>query len=266
MRADIIVAVATALGGCSLKDGNQARPVTSVSWVAAGMGHCHALSSTPRGTVVAACDRGVVETGVDGQTHTLHPTLSHDISTHAGMLWVKLPDTLLWGKLPQAGTVFASTKRQSLGTIDDMLTTPDGRLVVATPGTLVRVSPDTGTISRFRKVPVPMEKLALGAPASDGSSTLLAIARDAVYAVEKTRFRMEVGGLSDVQAAVTLPDGRLVVASGSPTTLGVLNGSEFAPTQTRIEGLTDLVVHNPGSGPELWFTTNDGSIGRAPLP
>ena len=264
MRSELLAAGALsvlAAGGCSLKGSEPAQPVSSVSWVAAGMGHCHALSSSPRQTVLAACDRGVVETGVDGRTHTLHPTLSHDVSVRAGRLWVKLPDTLLWGSLPMQQTVFASTKRTSLGTVDDMLATPDGQLVVATPGSLVRVDPETGTINRFRKVPVPMEKLAL-----DANGGILAVARDAVYAVEARKFRMVVGGLTDVQSAVTLPDGRLVVASGKPATLGVLDAGQFTPTDVRIEGLTDLVVHDPGSGPELWFTTNDGSIGRAPLP
>jgi hypothetical protein len=240
-------------------------PTAGVTWVAAGMQHCHALTPTPRQTVIAACDTGIIETDASGKSHTLHPTLSHDVSLNAGRLWVKLPDMLLWGDLPRAGTIFASTKRIKLGTIDDLVSTPDGWSVVATPGTFVRVSPD-GTINRFRKVPVPIEKLSLGGPDATGAPEILALAKDAVYAVEKKQFRMVLGGLVDLRAAVTLADGRLVVASGRPTSIGVLQDGSFRHTSTVIEGLTDLTTLSTGSGEELWFTTRDGSVGRAPIP
>ena len=258
--------VLTVAAGCALKSSREAAPASEVTWLAAGLGHCHALTGTARGSVIAACDRGVVEADVHGRTHTLHPTLTHDVSIRGDRLWVKLPDTLLWGDVPRAGTIFASTRRISLGTVEDLVATPDGRLLVATPGTLLLVSPDTGTITRYRNVPVPLEKLAFGAPTAEGGLPVLALAHDAVYVVEKKQSRLLLDGLTDVRAAVTLPDGRLVIASGTPCKLGVLAGETYTPLATTVEGLTDLIVHDPGTGPELWFSTDDGSIGRTPLP
>jgi len=260
MRAEVAAVFLLALSGCELKDSARSADPNAPRWVAAGLGRCTALTPTDRQTVIAACEQGAVEVGADGRVVTLHDSMVDHVAVDKKSLWVKLPDQLLRGPLPQPGRSFTPRKSLELGTVDDLLVVPGSPLIVATPGTLVHVSAGA-TASRWRKVPVPMHQLAAG---PDGE--IFAVSHDAVYAVEKRQFRQVIGGLDDVAAAVSLASGKLVVASGQPARLGTVTDQGYAPSKVEIEGLTDLVVMSNEDGPALWFTTSDGSVGYTAIP
>jgi len=246
--------------GCGPSDRSKSAEDGSLRWVAAGLGRCNALVATQRSTVIAACEQGAVEVGADAAVTTLHASMVDHVALDQNSLWVKLSDQLLRGPLPRPGQAFTAHKSLELGTIDDLLAVPGHPLVVATPGTLLKVSPEA-TASRWRKVPVPMRQLTLGP-----SSEIYAVSNEAIFAVELHQFRQVIGGLDAVAAATTSSDGTLLVASGQPARIGRLDAEGYAPTDLRIEGVTDLTVLTSAEGASLWFTTADGSIGYTAVP
>lgn len=235
-----------------------------VEWVAAGLGNCNHLTSTHRGTVVAACDQGAFEVHATGTVTRLHDTTVEHVAFDDDVLWVKLPDTLLWGPLPAVGAPFVPTKKIALGTVEDIHAS--GRaLLVATPKSVISVNPDTAILSRRYKVEMPLRGIAWGATRTHPKPHLSLLAHDSIWAVVDKELVPVVQGLDDARCILATPDGRLLVSTGKQRTVGVVRDGSWMPLDIDLHGLTDLTLHDPGTGLELWFTSSDGSIGHAPL-
>lgn len=264
MRSELAAALFV-LSGCGIGTSTPG-PLSRTAWLAHGLGACSSLAPTGRKSVVAACEDGVYEASLEGK-HRLHDTLSEAVAVQDGLLWVKLPEALHHGPLPKPGAGFESQGQLPLARFDDLLVHPNRGPIVTTPGQLLTVHPKRHRLVRWRSAEVSVRSLALAPDSAGAQEGLVTLSKRAIHAVDRAEMRPLATELPELGAATRLPDGRLaVVLPGKTDRLGIFANGDLTTTEQEVPGATDLAVVDTGQGPEVWFTTDDGAIGRTPVP
>ena len=226
--------------------------------LATGLGKINGLAPTPRETILAATDKGLLEISADGQIQKLTQRAALDVSTLPDHIVLLTDSGLAWGPYPENGTPLELAGRARTPQTQNIQAWYENKLLLGTDTGIQQMELNRGQINSFASSEQPTTDLSL---IPQNNSTILAVSDQQLWKVSDGLFVPISSPLPVVLATQDYRE-RMWLVHGTTPQLSIQVKGQWTAVVQNLGTPTAITLGTGGLTPEdaLYIATASGTL------